>query len=223
MTTKRQRITESQAVTHRSPGGAAFEERPKIYRKGSLGVVTRADKQFSTKNWDWLAEGRYKEWFWQGLSPEGVAFIKAPVKTLKAPEPEPIYQNKTFPQVKRWRDEAACAEADPRIFFVEGEGVDPKQEYMKPDAEWRQYCPQCPVRELCLELARDSESVGIFGGKLFAHQTGSSAFNTVLEFDETNMPKRGRPRANPGQVMTSAERSRNHRLRKKENAGISST
>lgn len=187
--------------------------------------MTPTPKQHAWKSGEHLEvlldQGRYKEWFLQGLDQYQINFLRSPVESSTPPPAEQIFKGQEFPQVKRWRDEAACRDADPRIFFVEGEGVDPKREYLKPDAEWRQYCPQCPVRDLCLELARESASVGIFGGKLFLHQSGSSAFNTVLELDETNMPKRGRPRATPGRVMTGAERARNHRLRKKENAGIS--
>jgi hypothetical protein len=181
---------------------------------------TRADKQFSTKGLHLLKEGRYKEWFYLGLDPVSLRFVKAPVKDPTPPPPEPIYKKKEFPQVKGWRDEAGCRDADPRIFFVEGEGVDPKREYMDPNAEWRSYCPQCPVRETCLELARESASVGIFGGKLFRHRNGGSgsAFDQVEEFDETNMPKTGRPSISPRNVKRRAETSR-----KKVNARISTT
>lgn len=182
---------------------------------------TRADKQFSTKDLHLLKEGRYKEWFYQGLDPVSLAFVKAPVKTPEAPVAEPIYKHQEFAQVRGWRDDATCRDADPRIFFVEGEGVDPKREYMKPDAEWRQYCPQCPVLEQCRKLARDSESVGIFAGKLFFARNAMNGTKAVLELDETNMPKQGRPRNDSTRVMTSAERARNYRLRKKGNDRVS--
>jgi hypothetical protein len=177
---------------------------------------TRADKQFSAKDLHLLKEGRYKEWFYQGLDPVSLAFIQAPVKTPTPPPAEPIFKNREFAQVKGWRDEASCKEADPRIFFVEGEGLDPKREYMSPSAEWRQYCPQCPVLEECLQLARKSGSVGIFGGKLFRHPTTGTAYDKVEEYDETNMPKQGRPSNSPRNVKRRADTER-----KKANARIS--
>lgn len=145
-----------------------------------------------------LAEGRYREWFWSGFDKSQTAYLKAPVGVPEPPEPEPIYKNKEFAQVKGWREKAACAGADPMLFFVE-EGADPRKAYLAPEAGWRKLCPQCPVRELCLELARESESEGIFGGKLFvffqAWKNGvQESRKTLHEYDESNIPRKGRPK-----------------------------
>lgn len=55
-----------------------------------------------------------------------------------------------------WADDAACAGADPAIFFPKlGQSGD----------QARQYCERCPVREPCLEWAVSAqEPYGIWGG-----------------------------------------------------------
>lgn len=151
-------------------------------------AIRDADKQFST-DYTLLGQGRYREWFWQGLDETQRNFLRAPVAVPTAPPADNYMINWTSDQGKHWYAKAACKDADPVVFFSEGEGVDPKREYLKPDAEWRQYCPQCPVREQCLQLARDSESVGIFGGKIFSYDYKAG----FKEYDETNVPRRGRP------------------------------
>lgn len=146
-------------------------------------------KPFGAPDESLLAEGKYREWFWKGLDPTNVAWLKAPVKTPEPVEPDNYkidYQNT---QVRGWQQKSLCKDADPLIFFSESH--DPKADYMKPDAAWRKFCPQCPVRETCLEAARESESVGIWGGKLFFMPTDGTT--RVTELDESSMPRRGRP------------------------------
>lgn len=157
----------------------------------------RADAQFSYND-TLLQEGKYREWFWEGLHDRSVEFLNAPVKVPTPPPAEPIFKNQEFPQVKRWREKAVCKDADPVVFFGV-EGADLKREYLKPDAEWRQFCPQCPVRDLCLELARNSESEGIFGGKLFQFYQAwknnkQESRKRLHEYDDETMPRKGRPR-----------------------------
>ncbi len=55
-----------------------------------------------------------------------------------------------------WVDRAACAAADPEIFFpVSGES----------DAAAKQYCASCPVRDDCRDYALAAgEESGIWGG-----------------------------------------------------------
>src|SRR4051794_22632321 len=55
-----------------------------------------------------------------------------------------------------WLDQAACAAADPEIFFpASGE----------PDAGAKQYCASCPVRDACREYALAAgEEHGVWGG-----------------------------------------------------------
>jgi len=172
---------------------------------------------FGTRDESLLHEGKYGEWFYKGMDPKTLAWLDTPVVVPTPPPAEPVYRNQEFSQPKRWRDEAACIGADPGVFFVGSDEGNPRLEYMKPDAAWRQYCPDCPVRELCLELARESKSVGIFGGKLFVYKNRTEA-SGHLEYDETTMPKKGRPRTNP---MTGAERCKAYRERKKANARVS--
>lgn len=66
-----------------------------------------------------------------------------------------------------WPLLAACADADPHIFFPDhGKGRDPYREA-------RTYCNRCPVQRACLEHALEAESglgrhshlrFGMFGG-----------------------------------------------------------
>lgn len=155
------------------------------------------EKQFSYND-TLLAQGRYREWFWKGMDPTSAAWLRAPVAKPEPVEPEPIYKNREFPQAKAWREKASCKGADPVLFFGE-DGADLKKVYLAPDAGWRKLCPQCPVRDLCLELARESESEGIFGGKLFvffqAWKNGvQESRKTLHEYDESNIPRKGRPK-----------------------------
>lgn len=167
--------------------------------------MSDSEEQFSY-NEDLLYLGNYHDWFWQGLDAKVIEWLDSPAKVPAPPEPEPIYKNQEFPQAKRWRDNAACAGADPVVFFGV-EGADLKAQYSRPDAEWRRFCPKCPVREECLDLARKSKSVGIFGGKFFTYKNMA---DTQLEYDDATMPKRGRPRK---AAKTTAERSKDWRDR----------
>lgn len=179
--------------------------------------ITDADRQFSYDE-TLLNEGRYREWFWAGLDQRQIEFLHAPSPQPTPPRPEPIYKNQEFPQVKRWRDNAACAGADPVVFFGV-EGSDPRSDYLDPDAAWRRMCPQCPVRDLCLELARESVSEGIFGGKLFQrHQATKDSIQesrkVLHEYDDDNMPRRGRPRGSKNKpknyMLVAAEKRQLH-------------
>lgn len=137
-----------------------------------------------------LHEGKYREWFYQGMDESGLGYLRVPAKVLAPPPAEPIYKNQEFSQVRGWRDNAACKDTDPVVFFGK-EGGNLRRQYLNPDAKWRQLCPQCPVRSLCLELARESKSEGIFGGKVFLPGPGERRI--PIEYDESTMPKRGRP------------------------------
>lgn len=152
----------------------------------------RSDAQFSYDE-DLLHEGNYREWFWKGLDESSIGFLRSPVKVPSPPPAEPLFRNQEFPQAKRWRDNAACAGADSVVFFGV-DGGDLKSQYLSPDAKWRRLCPQCPVRELCLELARKTESVGIFGGKLFHAKNALNGSRNIFEYDEETVPRRGRPK-----------------------------
>lgn len=60
--------------------------------------------------------------------------------------------------------DAACAGADPELFFV------PTNDYDAPAAraqvrEAKAYCRDCPVRDACLQWALDSgQDYGVWGG-----------------------------------------------------------
>lgn len=129
-----------------------------------------------------LKEGNYGDWFWKALTPAQVAYLRTPPRVDKAQQEPVAYDGWESEQPRMWQHEAACADADPKIFFDEGNN--PKREYMKPDAEWRQFCPQCPVQETCLASARDSESVGIWGGVYRFHPRNSSDLHRVEELDD---------------------------------------
>jgi Transcription factor WhiB len=129
-----------------------------------------------------LEASKYHEWFWAGLTPAQAAYLRQPARVDKA-EQEPVaYDGWESEQPRMWQHEAECADADPKIFFDESNN--PKREYLKPDAEWRQFCPQCPVQETCLASARDSESVGVWGGVYRFHPRNSSDLHKIEELDD---------------------------------------
>jgi hypothetical protein len=143
-----------------------------------------------------LHEGKYREWFYQGMDDAGKQYVKLPPRVpIKIPtKSKPTVQNGWFSEQPIWHDEAACKDADPVVFFSESQY--PRNDYVSPDAPWRQFCPQCPVRESCLQAARDSKSVGIWGGKLFVdeHWVSPERPAGIHEYDDTNIRLRGRPK-----------------------------
>jgi len=65
-----------------------------------------------------------------------------------------------------WQKQASCVDAELGVFFPE-DTLSVRAVFLAPDAEWRQYCPTCPVKQICEDYAYKSKSSGIFGGKLF--------------------------------------------------------
>lgn len=62
-----------------------------------------------------------------------------------------------------WQEYAACADADPEVFFPVGEPG--SRMYDREVAEAKSYCAVCPVRAACLADAVAGElAVGVFGG-----------------------------------------------------------
>lgn len=152
------------------PYNHAFDASGNMDTRRAWGYQYGAEDQFNYDE-DLLHQGRYREWFYDGLQESQLAYLRQPARIDKV-EQEPVpYDGWETAQPRKWQHEAACAGADPEIFFDESHY--PQREYMKADAEWRQYCPQCPVRETCLEAARESDSVGIFGGvyRAYARKT----------------------------------------------------
>jgi hypothetical protein len=126
----------------------------------------RQDAQFSYDN-EYLMEGDYRTWFYRGLQESELAYLRQPPRMPEIKtKSKPTVLNGWFNEQRVWVEKAACKDADPVIFFKKGHSS--KMEYLKPNAEWRKFCPQCPVREACLQAARDSESVGVWGG-VFRH------------------------------------------------------
>lgn len=129
-----------------------------------------------------LAQGRYREWFWNGLQESQVAYLRQPARVDKV-EQEPVgYDGWETAQPRRWEQEADCAGAGPEIFF--NSGNQPKAAYLRRDAKWREYCPQCPVRDTCLAVGRESGSVGIWGGVYRYSPRNSSNLKDVEELDD---------------------------------------
>lgn len=68
--------------------------------------------------------------------------------------------------VTRWRDQAACLDADPNLFVLLLDAVDPD-----PSSRWKEavkHCEVCPVRGECLEEGTRNRLDGIWGGKLLS-------------------------------------------------------
>lgn len=60
-----------------------------------------------------------------------------------------------------WRDDAACRDEDPDLFFPIGT-TGPA---LMPEAEAKAVCGRCPVREPCLRWAVEAgQDLGIWGG-----------------------------------------------------------
>lgn len=79
---------------------------------------------------------------------------------------EPHQEPSVTPETRDWWDEAACADVDIKVFFVEkGDNI----------RKAKAICAECPVRRTCLEEALKFEegsirySSGVFGG-LSAHE-----------------------------------------------------
>lgn len=174
----------------------------------------RADRQFDYDT-SLLEQGKYREWFWQGLDAEARTWLRSPTQAhylwqckscdqmkpkhaftknmgtarrcndcvlnnqYKGAKPSTLEDSNRWENkhdVKHWADEAACIGADPEIF-------DPKStnEYLDENAEWRKYCPQCPIKDLCIEQIKAStvRPVGIFGGHLFSFKHGEQTLETA--------------------------------------------
>lgn len=129
-----------------------------------------------------LEAGHYREWFWNGLEEAQVVYLRLPARVDKVQQEPVAYDGWESGQPRRWQQDADCVGADPEIFF--NDGNQPKRAYLRKDAEWRQYCPQCPVRETCLEAARESGSVGIWGGVYRYVPRDSSDLRNIEEIDD---------------------------------------
>jgi Transcription factor WhiB/Stc1 domain len=157
---------------------------------------TSADKQFDYDD-SLLQQGRYREWFYEGLQESQLDYLRQPARNLAerkcyiCKEYKPLIEYTknewNIPDRFRcntcvltsngrnghryidalpakWPEKAACVRADPEVFFP-----NTTAEYRHPNAEWRKYCPECPVKELCLKSAEQTgdRPYGIFGGVYF--------------------------------------------------------
>ena len=60
-----------------------------------------------------------------------------------------------------WRDQAACRDVDPELFFPVGTAGPALRQI----SQAKQVCARCPVRTPCLEWALDSgQEAGVWGG-----------------------------------------------------------
>lgn len=91
-----------------------------------------------------------------------------------------------------WQEDAACATApDPEIFHLPNVDL-----FWEEGAEWREYCPGCPVKDKCLKYGLDSKSDGIYGGKYIAQWQRNTTRRGIYEDGGTPRTdgRRGRPR-----------------------------
>lgn len=66
-----------------------------------------------------------------------------------------------LPRPAHWSADAACREADPDLFYAEGDTGTALLE----TAEAKRFCARCPVREPCLaEALERGERHGVWGG-----------------------------------------------------------
>jgi WhiB family redox-sensing transcriptional regulator len=59
-----------------------------------------------------------------------------------------------------WRDDSACRDADPDLFFPEGNAGPAKTQIQIA----KQICLRCPVTQACLHVALATGQQGVWGG-----------------------------------------------------------
>jgi WhiB family redox-sensing transcriptional regulator len=59
-----------------------------------------------------------------------------------------------------WRDDSACRDADPDLFFPQGSAAPAKIQIEKA----KQICLRCPVTQPCLHVALSTGQHGVWGG-----------------------------------------------------------
>lgn len=79
-----------------------------------------------------------------------------------------------------WMKEANCKGADPNLFVLD-QGVT--------TAIAKRYCMACEVRQECADYARRTDSIGVFGGKLFTFR-----FSEPVELMPIRQLQDARPR-----------------------------
>lgn len=148
-----------------------------------------ADEQFDYDT-TLLEQGRYHEWFWNGLEEAQTVYLRQPARLDKVDQEPVAYDGWESEQPRRWEQDADCAGADPEIFF--NSGNQPKAAYLREDAKWREYCPLCPVQDTCLATGRASGSVGIWGGVYRGWVRGTSNLKNIEELDDRTPTTRTR-------------------------------
>jgi len=78
-----------------------------------------------------------------------------------------------------WRDDAACRNADPELFFPDGDSRSRRAQVKMA----KLICRGCPVSATCLSWALDSGQAGIWGG--------------LTEDERHRLHRRGRPLQGP--------------------------
>jgi len=69
-----------------------------------------------------------------------------------------------------WRARAECRNADPEeldAFFPCD--ADDSPQWVESDYVIMLYCDLCPVRDECLKFGEDTDSVGVWGGRVLHH------------------------------------------------------
>jgi WhiB family redox-sensing transcriptional regulator len=59
-----------------------------------------------------------------------------------------------------WRDDSACREVDPDLFFPDGKNAPARTQIEKA----KQICLSCPVVQPCLHFAVSTGQLGVWGG-----------------------------------------------------------
>jgi len=166
-------------------------------------VTGRTEQQF-TPDLSLLAQGHYKEFFYQGLGENSLAYLRQPARTHKTTLTAVEHKSWEATAPRDWRLKAACKDVDPDIFFPESLG-----EYQLPDAPWRRLCPNCPVKDLCLKAATEpgDKVYGVFGGVYF-NSRGQMR-------DDSSRLGGKNPKYPDSRNTTNAERCKAYRNRKK--------
>ena len=84
-------------------------------------------------------------------------------RSYKQLKPHSIWNHRIEPftlKYPSWQAEAACADADPKLFFPEDDDSDDST------CEAKAICAACEVRDECLDfaLANPAEKFGVWGG-----------------------------------------------------------
>jgi WhiB family redox-sensing transcriptional regulator len=96
-------------------------------------------------------------------------------------------------RMSEWRDQAACREVDPELFFPIGHG--PAAQAQIVDA--KAVCARCPVVQECLAWALETgQDAGVWGG--LTEEERRELRRRMLELDGDDLERRGEHAAKTG-------------------------